>query len=166
MNQKINLAQKAKTIALLNKVKGMKNSTFDIKISNSHIIELNKKIGKKIFKKEALYVSSTTICDLMEPVGGKNRHNYHGLTAEDIYLSLASIKDPQYVFFVKGKRYAIISVELSSFEYPMMMVVETDSGIVNDKDANINKIITMYPKSYIDDYIAKLDKRELLYKKK
>ena len=166
MNLKINLAEKAKTLALLNKVKSMKNSTFDIKISNSHIIELNKKIEKKIFKKESLYISSTTICDLMKPIGGKNQHNYHGLTAEDIYLSLISIKDPQYVFFVKDKRYAIISVKLSSFYYPMMMVIETNSGAVSGKDTSINKIITMYPKSYIDEYIEKLDKRKLLYKKK
>jgi len=34
-----------------------------------------------------------------------------------------------------------------------------------NKNANINKIVIIYPKSNLDEYLGKLDEKEILYKK-
>ena len=167
MNSKniINLGNKTFALLVLEQLKENDYVPFDVEITNSHITELNELTGKKLFSKASLFVNSNTIHELMQPIGGKGQHNYHGLTPEDIYMALSSIKDPKYVFIVKNKRYAIISIELSHYKNPLMIVVETGAGtLLNDK-ANINKVVTIYPKNYVDEYIAKLDKRKLLYKK-
>ena len=166
MNVVINLADKESVIEQLNKLMEKEYVPFDIEISNSHIIELNKKTGIRLFSKNSLYISSTTVHDLMQPQGESGSHNYHGLLAEDIYLALKSVKNPKYVYITKYGRYAIVSVELSHYNVPLMLVIEKGAGIQNDINASVNKVITIYPKNYIDDYIAKLDKRLLLYENK
>ena len=166
MNVIINLADKKSTIEQLNKLMEKEYVPFDIEITNSHIKDLNEKIGINLFSKNSLYISSITIHDIMQPIGDSGSHNYHGLFAEDIYLALKSINNPKYVYVTKHGRYAIVSIELSHFNVPLMLVIEKGAGIQNDINASVNKVITIYPKNYIDDYIAKLDKRLLLYENK
>ena len=101
----------------------------------------------------------------MMDIGNKGRHNSHGLTVDDVYMALQSIRDPRYVYIAKEGRYAIISSKLSHFNLPLLIVIEVGAGILGDVDANINKIITIYPKDDIDGLIEKLDKKYLLYKK-
>ena len=167
MNSKniINLGNKEFALLVLEQLKENDYVPFDVEITNSHIKELNELTGKKLFNKSSLYINSKTLCDIMQPEGKSDNHNFHGLTPEDVYVSLASIKDPKCIFITKFERYAIVSIELSHFNYPLMMVVEKDAGLQNDTEARINKIITIYPKDHIDEYIAKVDERLLLYKK-
>ena len=167
MNSKntINISNKEFALSILGQLRDKDYVAFDVEITNSHIKELNELIGRNLFTKSSLYISSTTLHELMKPVGGKGQHNYHELTPDDIYMSLASIKNPKYVFESKYGRYAIISIELSHFDCPLMMIVEKDAPLKTDNKAKINKIITIYPKTQIDEYIAKVDERKLLYKK-
>ena len=163
MEEKINIANKETTIEYLERIRTHDYVPFDIQITNCHIKDINELVGRNIFTKSSLYVSSKTLHDIMQPIGGSDNHNYHGLTPEDVYMTLESIKDPKSVFIVRYGRYAIVSVELSHLDLPLMMIVETHAGLQLNSEANINKIVTIYPKSDIDDYIAKMDKRVLLY---
>ena len=165
MIKTINLAKREESIKALEILKDDDGANRDVQITNSHITDLNELVKRKIFKNNLLYISSQTIHELMQPTGGKGQHNYHDLTAEDIYISLSSIKDPKCVFITKQERYALISIELSHFELPLMLVVETDANIIGNWEIRANKVVTIYPKDHVDAYIEKLDKRLLLYKK-
>ena len=164
MNVVINLAEKESTIEVLQKLMEKEYVPFDIEITNSHIKDINNITGYKLFTKKSLYVSSSTLYELMQPLGGKGQHNYHALTPEDVFMALDSIKDPMYVIFVKDKRYAMISVKLSHFHIPLMLIVETEASLITNNNANINKVVTIYPKSHIEEFINKLDKEALIYK--
>ena len=167
MNSKntINISNKEFALSILGQLRDKDYVAFDVEITNSHIKELNELIGRNLFTKSSLYISSTTLHELMKPVGGKGQHNFHGLTPDDIYMSLLSIRDPRCVFIDKKGRYAIISIELSHFDYPLMLIIEKNAGLQIDAKARINKVVTIYPKTQIDEYIAKVDERKLLYKK-
>ena len=168
MNQNIilNVSNKESSIELLERLSDKDYVPFDVEITNSHIIELNELTGRKLFSKSSLYINSKTLYDIMQPAGKSKSHNFHGLTPEDVFMSLASIKDPKYVFVTKFERYAIVSIELSHFDYPLMMVVEKGAGLQNDTEARVNKIITIYQKDQLDEYIEKVDERLLIYRKK
>ncbi len=102
----------------------------------------------------------------MQPIGESGSHNYHDLSPVDIYSALNNICDPYCVFRVKHERYAIIPVYISSFNEPLMIVIEKGAELINKQNANINKIITIYPKSDVDDYLERLNECDILYIKK
>ena len=165
MIKSINLGEKTETIKALEALSEDDKTVRDIHIVNSHILDINNLVGKKIFKKDALYISSKTIFDIMQPMGGKDQHNYHELTPEDVFMALSSIKDPKCVFITGDNRYALISIELSHFDLPLMLVIETEASLIEKWDASINKVVTIYPRSSVDKYIEKIDERKLLYLK-
>ena len=66
----------------------------------------------------------------------------------------------------KNERIAIIPVFISSFDESLMVVVEIGSGLIKNKKANINKVVTMYPKSNLEDYLEKMNSTDILYKTK
>ena len=101
----------------------------------------------------------------MQPVGNVGTHNFHELTPEDIINALNNLLYPECVIKVKQQRYAIIPTYISSFNEPLMVIIELNSGLIVNKNANINKIVTMYPKSNLDEYLNKLDEKDILYKK-
>ena len=165
MNITINLGEKESSITTLEQLGSNEYVPFDVQITNSHITNLNVLTKKKIIKNNSLYINSQTLYDIMQTEDGEGEHNYHGLTADDIYMALTSIKDPKYIFITKFGRFAIVSIELSHFKYPLMLVLETDAALVSNKKASICKIVTIYPKDHIDAYIERLDNRLLLYEK-
>ena len=101
----------------------------------------------------------------MQPIGNAGSHNYHELMPEDIFNALNNLLDPQCVIKVKNERYAVIPAYISSFNEPLMVITELNSGLIINKNANVNKIVTIYPKSNLSDYLEKLDEKEILYKK-
>ena len=167
MIKTINLGEREESIKALEILKGDEGANRDIQITNSHIMELNQLVKRKIFRNSLLYIDSQTLYDIMQPTGeSDSSHNYHELNPEDVYMALTSIKDPQYVFIAKyHNRHATISVELSHFKLPLMIVIETKAKIISNWEVVANKVVTIYPKDHIDAYIEKLDQRLLLYKK-
>lgn len=165
MNIIINLAEKESAINQLTLFRENNYVPFDVRIENSHIKELNDLTGMNLFTKTSLYVDSKTLHELMEPIGGIGSHHFHGLTPEDIYMSLSSIKNPRCVFIDKKERYAFISIELSHFDHPLMLIVEKNAGLQANANARINKVVTIYPKDHLDEFIANIDERKVLYKK-
>ena len=84
----------------------------------------------------------------------------------DIYYTLNRLNNPLYIFKVKNGRIGIVPEYISSFNVPLMVVMEIGSGLASDFSANINKIITIYPKSDLDEYVTNLDQQDVLYIKK
>ena len=166
MNVFINIGNKETAIELLNQFKEKDYVPFDVRIMNTHITNLNVLVGKTIFRKDSLYINSHTLWELMQPLGKKGNHNYHDLTPEDIEDALSNIDNPYCIFLTKNSRYAIITTTLTHVNQPMFVVIEVGSDLLNKKNANIYKIVTMYPKSDFGETIAKLDPKNILYIKK
>ena len=165
MNKIINIKNK-KAVDEIRRFKEKKFSMIDVKFENVHLREINKLLSFVLFEKNDLYVNSTTLWELMQPMGKTGSHNYHNLTPEDIHKALNLIVEPFCVFRVKNDRYAIIPVYISSFSEPLMVVIEKEAELINNKNANINKIVTIYPKSKIDNFLSGIDSKDILYIKK
>ena len=101
----------------------------------------------------------------MQPQPGEGKHHHHGLTESDVLEGLKSISDPHLIISTDQNRYLIVSLFISSFGFPLMIVIEIHSSLVTDLNANINKIVTLYPKDDIAGLIKKTASSNLLYKK-
>ena len=161
----INIKEKESAIENVDVFRKKKYENKDIRFSNTDLKKLNEKIRLNLFNKNDLFISSETLWELMQDEGGSGSHNYHGLTAEDIVTALNSITDPFAIIDNKTNRYAIITTTLSHFDEPLMIVIEIGSGLVINKNANINKIVTMYPRSDVETMIEKIIGKKIYYKK-
>lgn len=164
MNKVINIKTN-KAIKEIREFKIKKYNPVDVKFENVHLRKLNKLTSIDLFNKNDLYINSVTLWELMQPIGNAGAHNYHELSEEDIFNAINNLENPQFIFKVKNERLSIIPVCISSFDEPLMVVVEIGSGLINNKHANINKIVTMYPKSNLEEYLEKMDQSDILYKK-
>ena len=164
MNKIINIKTN-KAIKEIRNFRDKKYSLIEIKIKNVHLRELNKLMSFELFDKNDLYINSVTLWELMQPIGNSGSHNYHELSPEDICSALNSITTPKYIFRVINKRYAIVPVLISSYDEPLMIVIEKDAGLINNQNAKINKIVTMYPRNDLDKYLEGVEDKEILYKK-
>lgn len=138
----------------------------DVRFTNTYLKEINNIVGSNLFYKNDLFANSTTLWELMQPQekqDDQESHNYHGLTPLDILDALNNIISPYCIFKTKQNRISIILSCLSHFGEPLMAVVEIGVGLIEDEKANINKLVTMYPKSNIEKIINKLEPSELLY---
>ena len=168
MNKIINIGNKESAIKVIKQIKEKDYVPFDLKITNSHIMSLNEKIGFVVFRKDSLYINSHSLWELMQPLGDKGSHNHHELTEEDIYIALTSIKEPYAILDAcdnknSKTRYSIISIKLSHFKDPFMIVIEVGAELRNVINANINKVVTIYPMSDYDDYVKNYDIKGVLY---
>ena len=135
-------------------------------MSTLSLKNINKICGRKLFDKNSLFVRSSTLWEIMQPVGGKGSHNFHGLKSEDILGALKGAIDPYSVYIARNKRIAVCTL-FENFEHEkLLIVIELHCGLESDRFANINKIVSVYPKYNIDNLLLKLDKKEILYIKK
>ena len=114
-----------------------------------------------------MYIDSKTLWEMMQEIGGKGKHNYHGLNVFDVFNALKSIKNPQCIFEKTHKvfpRYSILTSCLSHFNEYVLVVIEVDS-LLTKTNIKSNKIITLYPKTIDDNYLKSKNIR-VLYKKK
>ena len=164
MNKIINIKTK-KSIDEIEEFKDRIFAQCDVKFTNVHLKKLNKITNVELFAKNDLYINSKSLYDLMQPIGKADSHNYHELKPVDILNALNQITDPIAVFKVKYGRYAVVPVYNSSFEEPLMVVIETNAPLLNKLNAKINKVVTIYPKSNFDKYLEGISEKDLLYKK-
>ena len=144
MNKIINVGNKESAIKVIGQIKEKDYVPFDLKITNSHIMSLNEKIGFVVFRKDSLYINSHSLWELMQPTGGKGGHHYHELTEEDIFIALSSIKEPYAVIDEENSKYTIISIIKSHFERPLLVVIEVNAPLIVNKKAKINKIVNIF----------------------
>ena len=166
MNTKsINIKNHSQSLKVLEKFKNKNYGGIDIKIENLYLKKLNDLTRKKIFNKNDAYISAETLWSIMQEEPGEDIHHHHGLKENDILNGLRSITDPHLIIQAEFNRYLIVSLFISSFGLPLMIVVEINAVLRKDSKANVNKIVTIYPKDDIQGLMAKTPKSQLLYKK-
>ena len=47
-----------------------------------------------------------------------------------------------------------------------MVIVEIGGALIKNKNANINRVVTIYPKSDIEDMVNKMKTEDILFNKK
>ena len=161
----INIKETENAIKEVDIYKKKKYVNKDVRFTNVNLLQINKLLEEALFSKNDLFINSETLWELMQDIGGFGSHNYHGLTAEDIVTALNSITEPYAIIDNQTNRYAIITTTLSHFDEPLMIVVEVGGGFFSNLHANINKIVTIYPRNNIDSMLEKLTNKKLYYKK-
>ena len=146
MERTINIANREKAIKNLNDYKNKKYVLADVKFENVHLLRLNAYARKNLFSKNDLYINTISLWELMQPIGDKGGHNYHDLSPEDIVDALSSITEPYCILKTEISQYAILSTTISHFGEPLMIIIEVGSGLDKNINANINKLVTMFPK--------------------
>ena len=158
----INIQNKSSAIEKPNKYKNKQYPSIDIRFENVHLKELNEVTGINLFFKNNLYIGASTLWEIMQPEGQKNTHNSHNLNSGDIIDALSNITSPNYVIKAKHGRYAILSNENASIGEPLIIIIEIGAGINDNIKANINKIVTIYPKSSKRN----IQEKDIIYKSK
>ena len=137
----------------------------DIRFNNVHLIRINTLLGFNLFKKNDLFANSEKLWEIMQPVGNTDEYNSHGLTPKEIIDVLNSLSDPYCVYNAKYGRYGIVSLIIGECGEPLIVIIEVGAGTIENKDANINKLVTMYPKDNINDLLSKMNSKDVLYYK-
>ena len=164
MNKIINIQNKKEAVESLNDYKNKKYVLADVKFENVHLREVNKLLGYDIFSKNDLYINTISLWELMQPIGDKGVHNYHDLSPEDIVDALNSITEPYCILKTEISQYAILSTTISHFGEPLMIIIEVGAGLDKNINANINKLVTMFPKRDIDKSLEHKDPKDILYR--
>ena len=146
MNRYLNLANKDVCIALLEEIRDNDYVPFYLRITNSHIKDLNLVIGRNVFRKDAVYVNSQSLWEIMQPVGGKGSHHYHGLTPKQIYNALTHIRYSQNVIVSYDQKYVIITDIDVSDKASLVVVVKPDGYLVKEDQRDVVIVISVYPK--------------------
>ena len=164
MSRIINI-RNIKAIKEIEKYKTKRYSETDIKITNVHLKRLNELMNKELFKKNDLYIGSGTLHEIMQPLGNKGSHNYHNLTPEDVFYALGALEHPKIVYKDKNRRYAIVPVYISSVNELLIVIIEVGAGLTINRNAKINKIVTIFPKSKVEEMMDRMDEADILFKK-
>ena len=144
MNKIINVGHKESALSLLRLIKDNDYVPFDIRITNSHIVELNKVIGKTIFRKDSLYISSRTLWEIMQPLGGKGKHHFHNLKPEEIFDTLEQLKYSKNISLSYDGRYLIITLSSNGLDQSAV-IIEPNGSLKGIKGLNVARIVTIYP---------------------
>ena len=164
MNKLINIKNRREAAILLLQFKEKKYFHQTIRFSNVNLRKINSFLAFKVFVKNDLYADSETLYELMQPEGEKGVHNYHDLSPDLLLDALNSIVEPYCVFVEDDNRYAVITMVLVDGKEPLMAIIAVGSGTYEDTGANVNKLVTMFPKKNIESFISNLEESKILYK--
>ena len=146
MNHYLNLANKDVCIALLEEIRDNDYVPFYLRIANSHIKDLNAVIGRNVFRKDAVYVNSQSLWEIMQPVGGEGGHHYHGLSPEQVYNALSRIRYSQNVIVSYDQKYVVITDVDVSDNACLVVVVKPDGYLIKEDQKDVVIVISVYPK--------------------
>lgn len=63
-------------------------------------------------------------------------------------------------------RYRYYEIVFGNNNYShIMVIIELNAGLENDRNANVNKLVTIYPKNNFEKAIRNIEKNKILYKK-
>ena len=164
MIRKINLGNKKEAIKAFKSFKTNDYVPFDIELLNSHLKNINDNLDVNVFRKSSLFITSKTLWECMQPLGAKGKHNFHGLSPEEIYDSLHDLQNARCIVSVYGTRFVVVTGVIASCGDPIIAIVETGSPLTLNRNANINKVVTLYPKKNLDNYLNKIPKNKIKIK--
>ena len=137
----------------------------DVRLDNVHLKDINKLVGFNLFFKNDLFVGSETLFATMQPKGEDKSHNYHNLSPEDILEALKTISRPYCVLENKQNRIAIITSFISHLGTPINIVIELGSNLRGNANASINKLVTLFPRMRVNEYIDSIGTEKIYYLK-
>ena len=164
MNKIIDVKNK-KAIKEIERFRLKKYQMTDIRFVNVHLKRLNKLLSYDLFSKNDLYINSSTLWELMQPVGDSGSHNYHGLSSQDIVDAISGIEDPYCILRVKRERMAAVPVSTMDPKRQLMVVIEIGAELIGHLHAGINKVVTIYPKTNIQKILERTNPKDILYRK-
>ena len=141
----------------------------DVRFQNVHLKKINDLIGRRVFTKNDLFMDAGGLWDILQEEDGTigRYHHHHGLSPTFIISALSSLQDPELVI-LECQTHRYIVVTLSVDGKAVLAVIETDAPLRNNRNANINKLVTLYEKNDFPDYLRRIKKRteaRILYKK-
>ena len=145
MQKIINLGNKKASLELLKHLSKNKYEAIEIRIKNTHIKELNRLIGKKVFKNDMVYADASMFWETMQPLGGRGKHNFHNLSPENVYDALSTIRNSTQVTLSYDNRYVIVTLATLECGVNIIAVVTPTGTIRTNVSKKITKIITLYP---------------------
>ncbi len=163
--RRINLGNKKEAVRTLKAFKTNDYVPFDIELINSHLKNINDSLGINIFRKRSLFITSKTLWECMQPLGARGKHNFHGLSPEEVYDSLRDLQSAKCVVNVYESRFVIVTSIIAACGDPIIAVVETGSSLTLNRNANINKVVTLYPKKKLDNCLNRNSKYKIIIKK-
>ena len=164
MNRVINIGNKKQACKDLAQFQNKHYDAADIEFRNVHLLKLNALIGYRFFSKNSLYVRSSTLWEIMQPVGKMGKHHYHGLKPDDIVDGLGSLLESFLIYETYPNRYAVLVSGNGTYQN-LAIVIELNAGLSNNRNANINKLVTIFPKDNLDKKIAHIPAERIVYKK-
>ena len=164
MKRVINIGNKKQACKDLEQFKNKHYDAIDIEFTNVHLLKLNELIGYKFFKKNSLFVRSSTLWEVMQPVGKKGKHHYHGLEPQEIVNSLEILVNSFLIYETYSNRYTFI-VSCDEKYQNIAIVIELNAGLSDNRNANINKMVTIFPKDNLDKKIIHISEDKIIYKK-
>ena len=164
MNKRINIGNKEKAIIDIGQFSLKNYRSTDIEFFNVHIKELNKTLQMNIFDKNSLYIRSSTLWELMQEEGNKGKHNFHGLTPNQIYDVLKGLLAPYCVYYSRNSRIVITTFVENTRNEKIQLVLELHAPLENNRNANINKIVSIYPKKNLENKLLNLKQEEIIFK--
>lgn len=163
MKKLINIKNRREAVLILCQFKEKKYFHQTIRFSNVNLKKINSFLSYTVFLKNDLYIDSETLYELMQPKGEKGVHNYHDLSPNLLLNSLNSLVEPYCIFVEDNNRYAIVTTKLADDE-PIMAIIAVGSGTYDDSKANVNKLVTLFPKKNAKSFVEKIDESKILYK--
>lgn len=145
MQKIINLGNKKASLELLKHLSKNKYEAIEIRIKNTHIKELNKLIGKNVFKNDMVYADASMFWEIMQPLGGRGKHNFHNLSPENVYDALSTIRNSTQVTLSYDNRYVIVTLATLECSVNIIAVVTPTGTLRTNVSKKITKIITLYP---------------------
>ena len=150
----INIKNKTEALMSLERFRLKEQSGVEIKLINVHLCEINALVGEKIFSKNDLYVTGETLYEIMQPIGdGHGRHHYHGLSPKLVLETLNNAKFPYGIYKAGNQRYVIVTISTNITGENVVLIVEIGASLKGVRDANINKLVSIYPRRNIDKKI-------------
>ena len=160
----INIGNRKQACRELEQFKSKHYEAVEIEFTNVHLLKLNRKIGFRFFSKNSLYVSSSTLWEAMQPIGKKGKHHYHGLEPYEIVDALASLVEAFLIYETYPNRYAVLVSNISKYQN-IAVVIELHAGLRNDRNACVNKLVTLFPKDNLEKKVVHIAKERIVYKK-
>lgn len=145
MIKSINLAEREESIKAINIIKDEKRNPRFIRVLNTHIKELNRVIGRNVFKKDAVYINSETLWEIMQPVGGEGIHHHHGLTPEDVYNSLSRLRYSKQVMPSYDNRVVAVTDVIVNDYLRLFVVISPKTSVVTENLLSIVSVVTIFP---------------------
>ena len=159
MIKEINLAKHKFAIKELTRIKEKKPVNQDVRFKNVHLLKVNENVKNKIFVKDDLFANTGKLYKIMNLPGITMNHDYHGITPEEVVKILSTIKFSKDVYGSYYGRFIILSGVRVFENLPALVIIETGASLTNNRNANINKLVSIYPKDNVYRYLEKFNKK-------